>query len=73
MREQHPGQRIYTFWHYIRHRFERDAGLRLDHLLLSPELAARLQASGVDRVIRGEEGASDHAPAWITLKPAGRG
>jgi exodeoxyribonuclease-3 len=70
LREQHPGQRIYTFWHYIRHRFERDAGLRLDHLLLSPELAARLQASGVDRAVRGEEGASDHAPTWITLSSA---
>jgi exodeoxyribonuclease III len=67
LREGHPDQRIYTFWHYIRHRFERDAGLRLDHLLLSPSLAARLKKSGVDRAVRGEAGASDHAPAWITL------
>jgi exodeoxyribonuclease-3 len=70
LRELHSEQRIYTFWHYMRHRFERDAGLRLDHLLLSPSLAARLGDAGVDRAVRGEEGASDHAPAWIKLKQA---
>jgi exodeoxyribonuclease-3 len=70
LRERHPDQRVYTFWHYMRHRFERDAGLRLDHLLLSPKLAARLNGAGVDRAVRGEEGASDHAPAWIRLKKA---
>ncbi|MGZ3411731.1 MAG: exodeoxyribonuclease III [Xanthobacteraceae bacterium] len=67
LRETHPDQRIYTFWHYIRHRWERDAGLRLDHLLLSPSLAGRLQAAGVDRSTRGKEGASDHAPVWVKL------
>jgi exodeoxyribonuclease-3 len=70
LRELYSEQRIYTFWHYMRHRFERDAGLRLDHLLLSPSLATRLNDAGVDRAVRGEEGASDHAPAWIKLKQA---
>jgi exodeoxyribonuclease III len=51
----------------MRHRWERDAGLRLDHLLLSPELAKRLNAAGVDRAVRGKPGASDHAPVWIEL------
>jgi exodeoxyribonuclease-3 len=72
LREQHPDERIYTFWHYIRHRYERDAGLRLDHLLLSPSLAPRLKDCGVDRAVRGEKGASDHAPAWIKLEAAKR-
>jgi exodeoxyribonuclease-3 len=67
LRERYGEERIYTFWHYIRHRFERDAGLRLDHLLLSPRLANRLEAAGVDKAVRGEQGASDHAPAWIRL------
>ena len=67
LRELHPGERIYTFWHYMRHRWERDAGLRLDHLLLSPNLRDRLIAAGVDRHVRGRENASDHAPAWIEL------
>jgi exodeoxyribonuclease-3 len=68
LREVYPGQRIYTFWHYMRHRWERDAGLRLDHLLLSPSLAPQLSNAGVDRAVRGRRGASDHAPAWIELK-----
>jgi exodeoxyribonuclease-3 len=68
LRELHVDQRIYTFWHYMRHRFERDAGLRLDHLLLSPSLAARLNDAGVDRAVRSEPSASDHAPAWIEIK-----
>jgi exodeoxyribonuclease-3 len=59
---------MYTFWDYLRNRWPRDAGLRLDHLLLSPEAAQRLVASGVDRDVRGKEGASDHAPAWVILK-----
>ena len=67
LREKHPDERVYTFWHYMRHRWERDAGLRLDHLLLSPSLKPRLKAAGVDRMVRGQEGASDHAPVWITL------
>jgi exodeoxyribonuclease-3 len=67
LRARHPGQRIYTFWDYKRMRWQRDAGLRLDHLLLSPALAPRLADAGVDRDTRGREGASDHAPAWIRL------
>jgi exodeoxyribonuclease-3 len=68
LRELHGEERVYTFWHYIRHRFERDAGLRLDHLLLSPQLSDRLKEARVDKTVRGEEGASDHAPVWIRLQ-----
>jgi exodeoxyribonuclease-3 len=67
IRELHPSKPMFTFWDYKRNRWPRDAGLRLDHLLLSPALAPRLQKAGVDRSIRGEEGASDHAPAWVVL------
>ncbi len=70
IRKCRPGERIYTFWDYKRDRWARDAGLRLDHLLLSPSVAGRLQAAGVDRVVRGRTGASDHAPAWVVLKDA---
>ena len=68
LRTLHPSKPMFTFWDYKRNRWARDAGLRLDHLLLSPVLAPRLIKAGVDRKIRGEEGASDHAPAWIVLK-----
>jgi exodeoxyribonuclease-3 len=68
IRTLHPSDPMYTFWHYMRYRWQRDAGLRLDHLLLSPPLAGRLAAAGVDRDVRGQEGASDHAPAWIVLR-----
>lgn len=68
LRQQHPKERIYTFWHYMRHRFERDAGLRLDHFLLSPALAKRLISCGVDKAVRGKPNGSDHAPAWIVLE-----
>jgi exodeoxyribonuclease-3 len=68
LRHLHPDERIYTFWDYKRMRWPRDAGLRLDHLLLSANLADRLEAAGVDREVRGREGASDHAPAWIKLR-----
>jgi exodeoxyribonuclease III len=67
IRERHPSKPMFTFWDYKRNRWPRDAGLRLDHLLLSPALAPRLAKAGVDRKVRGEEGASDHAPAWIVL------
>jgi len=70
VRTLHPGERIYTFWDYLRNAWGRDAGLRLDHLLLSPNLAPRLVAAGVDREVRGQEHASDHAPAWIELADA---
>jgi exodeoxyribonuclease III len=68
IRELHPEKRIYTFWDYKRNRWPRDAGLRLDHLLLSPALVSRLAKAGVDKKVRGEEGASDHAPAWVVLR-----
>jgi exodeoxyribonuclease III len=67
IRALHPSTPMFTFWDYKRNRWPRDAGLRLDHLLISPALAPRLQKAGVDRLMRGEEGASDHAPAWIKL------
>jgi exodeoxyribonuclease-3 len=72
LRIMHPDERVYTFWHYLRQRWQRNAGLRLDHLLLSPDLAGRLVMAGVDREVRGKEGASDHAPVWIELEPGGR-
>jgi exodeoxyribonuclease III len=68
LRYLHPDAPMYTFWHYLRRRWERDAGLRIDHFLLSPDLKGRLLAGGVDRAARGREGASDHAPAWIELE-----
>lgn len=68
LRHLHPDERIYTFWHYKRMCWQRDAGLRLDHLLLSANLRDRLEAAGVDREVRGLEGASDHAPVWIRLR-----
>jgi exodeoxyribonuclease-3 len=68
IRTLHPDQPMFTFWDYKRNRWPRDAGLRLDHLLLSPALAPRLSKAGVDRDVRGEDGASDHAPAWIVLR-----
>jgi exodeoxyribonuclease-3 len=67
IRALHPTETIYTFWDYLRHRWERDAGLRLDHLLLSPAVAPRLRAAGVDKAVRGRPNASDHAPAWVKL------
>jgi exodeoxyribonuclease-3 len=68
LRALHPDQRIYTFWKYFRNAYARDAGLRIDHLLLSPAIAGRLTAAGVDRDVRGWEGASDHAPVWMELR-----
>jgi exodeoxyribonuclease-3 len=66
-RTLHPREPIYTFWDYFRNAFGRDAGLRLDHLLLSPSIAARLKAAEVDRHVRGRDRASGHAPTWIEL------
>ncbi len=68
VRTLHPDERIYTFWDYFRNAWLRNAGLRIDHLLLNPALAGRLQAAGVDRTVRGWEKASDHAPAWVELE-----
>jgi exodeoxyribonuclease-3 len=70
LRRTHPTERIYTFWDYRRNRWARDAGLRIDHLLASPALAARLQTAGVGRQLRGREGASDHAPVWAQFADA---
>lgn len=67
VRTLHPDEPMYTFWKYWRQSFERDAGLRIDHLLLSPPLKKRLRAAGVDRTPRGWDKTSDHAPAWIEL------
>lgn len=69
LRTLHPDVAMYTFWDYFRNAFARDAGMRLDHVLLSPDLAARLTAAGVDREARAGAGSSDHAPAWIVIKP----
>ncbi len=70
IRALHPDAPMYTFWDYKRNRWPRDAGLRIDHLLLNPSAAKRLKAAGVDRDIRGDDNASDHAPAWIELRDA---
>jgi exodeoxyribonuclease III len=70
IRTMHPNAPMFTFWDYMRNRWQRDAGLRLDHLLLNPEAARRLVKSGVDQEVRGMENASDHAPAWIVLRDA---
>ncbi|MER9416805.1 exodeoxyribonuclease III [Mesorhizobium sp. M0306] len=68
LRKKHPTETLYTFWDYRRNRWPRDAGLRLDHVLLSKKLSRRLVAAGIDRDVRGETGASDHAPVWVELK-----
>jgi exodeoxyribonuclease III len=67
IRHLHPDERIYTFWPYWRQSFERDAGIRIDHALLSAPLAKKLKAAGVDRTPRGWEKTSDHAPMWVEL------
>lgn len=67
LRTLHPDERIYTFYDYMRNAFGRDAGLRIDHLLLSPAAADRLVAAGVDRAVRGWEKTSDHVPAWVEI------
>ena len=68
IRHLHPEDRVFTFWKYWRGAFERDAGLRIDHLLLNEPAAARLTRAGVDRSTRALEKSSDHAPVWIELK-----
>ena len=70
IRKLHPDQPIYTFWDYFRKHWERNAGLRIDHLLLNETLAPRLESAGIDTWVRGLDHASDHAPAWITLSAA---
>ncbi|HVF34031.1 MAG TPA: exodeoxyribonuclease III [Candidatus Saccharimonadia bacterium] len=71
IRHLHPDTPIYTFWDYFRQHWQRNAGLRIDHLLLNAELAPRLRAAGVDTWVRDRPGASDHAPTWIELGAAG--
>ena len=68
LRTLHPDEQIYTFWDYFRNAYGRNAGMRIDHLLLSPPATKRLVAAGVDRDVRGWEKPSDHAPTWIELK-----
>ncbi|HEU0220766.1 MAG TPA: exodeoxyribonuclease III [Paracoccaceae bacterium] len=68
VRTIHPTGAAFTFWDYRRNRWPRDAGLRLDHILLGGSLHRRLGAAGIDRDLRGLDGASDHAPVWITLR-----
>jgi exodeoxyribonuclease III len=67
LRHLNPNQVIYTFWDYFRNAYGRNAGLRIDHLLLSPALASHLVSAGVDRNVRGRDKPSDHAPVWVTL------
>jgi exodeoxyribonuclease III len=68
IRHFHPDERMYTFWHYWRRSFERDAGIRIDHALASPSLAPALAGSGVDRTPRSWDKTSDHAPIWIEIE-----
>jgi exodeoxyribonuclease-3 len=68
VRKLYPDEIIYTFWDYFRNSYERNAGLRIDHFLLSPSIAGRLKSAGVDRFVRGWEKTSDHAPVWIELE-----
>ncbi len=68
IRKLYPEEKIFTYWDYFRNAFNRDAGIRMDHILLSPDLATKLKKGGVDRHVRGWEKTSDHAPVWIELK-----
>jgi exodeoxyribonuclease-3 len=68
LRARFPEERLYTFWDYFRQHWQRNSGLRIDHLLLSEPLAKGLLDAGVDRWVRGEPHASDHAPAWVTVE-----
>lgn len=68
LRERHPDERIYTFWDYFRNAYARNAGLRIDHVLLSPALRNGLTDAGVDKHVRGWEKSSDHAPVWIEVE-----
>ncbi|WP_421681907.1 exodeoxyribonuclease III [Stutzerimonas urumqiensis] len=67
LRAKYPDERLYTFWDYFRQHWQKNSGLRIDHLLLSPDVAARLHDAGVDRWVRDQPHASDHAPTWIEL------
>jgi exodeoxyribonuclease-3 len=67
LRHKHPDEKIFTFWDYFRNHWKRNAGLRIDHLLLNKTLAPHLKDADVDRWVRDQTGASDHAPTWVTL------
>jgi exodeoxyribonuclease III len=67
LRKLHPDGPLWTFWDYKRERWQADKGMRLDHFLLSADMSNRLVDGGVDRWVRGEDNASDHAPAWVKL------
>jgi exodeoxyribonuclease-3 len=67
VRELHPKEAIFTFWDYFRQHWEHNSGLRIDHLLLNRAVKGRLKKAGVDRWVRGQAGASDHAPTWVEL------
>lgn len=68
IRTLHPNEKIFTYWDYFRNAFARNAGIRMDHILISPQLTNRLHAANVDKHVRGWDKTSDHAPAWIELK-----
>ena len=72
VRTLHPDEPMYSYWSYMRHRWEKDGGLRIDFILLSPDLADRLVSAGVDREVRGQPDASDHAPVWAVLNEKGK-
>jgi len=72
LRHRFKDERVYTFWDYFRQHWQRNAGLRIDHILLNRELARRMKDAGVDRWVRGLEHASDHAPVWVELRPVAR-
>ena len=67
IRHKHPDEKVFTFWDYFRNHWQKNSGLRIDHLLLNKPAAAKLEDAGVDRWVRGLESASDHAPTWVTL------
>jgi exodeoxyribonuclease-3 len=68
LRQLHPDGPLWTFWDYEYNRWPADKGMRLDHLLLSPQISGKLQNGSIDRWVRGEVNASDHAPVWIELR-----
>ncbi len=68
VRARFPEERIYTFWDYFRRHWDTNSGLRIDHLLLNPALAPKLAGAGVDRWVRGQQNASDHAPVWVQIQ-----
>ena len=71
IRKLYPDETIYTFWDYFRNAYARNAGLRIDHFLMSPQIENRLLNAGVDKHVRGWEKSSDHAPVWIELDDRG--